>query len=121
MKLCFHMFAFLSVLLFSTMTNAGFVEGFEDIPLAEGFNQIEKGALSFGNEEIRFIERYLTSATNSFSDAKKFYGETLPQMGWNKKGESATKISFERDGEVLEINKESEKPLIVRLTVKSKN
>lgn len=121
MKLCFYTVVFLSAFLFSTQVKSAFVEGFEDIPLAEGLNQIEKGALSFGNEEIRLIERYLTSATLTFSEVINFYGETLPQMGWNKKSESETKTSFERDGEILEISEESNKPLIVRLTVKSKN
>ena len=41
-------------------------------------------------------------------------------MGWQKKHKNNQKISFERDGETLEISKESEKPLILRLVVKSK-
>ena len=108
-------------MLFTLQAKAAFVEGLEDIPLAEGLSLTENGSLSFGNEEIRLIERLLTSQTKNFQDVKKFYIETLPQMGWQEKENLENKISFEREGEVLEFNMESGKPLIVRLTVKSKN
>ena len=121
MKSGFYLFAFLVFLLFTLPVKAAFVEGLEDIPLAEGLTLAENGSLSFGNEEIRLIERLFISQTKTFQDVKKFYIETLPQMGWQKKENSENKISFEREGEVLEFNIESDKPLIVRLTVKSKN
>ena len=38
-----------------------------------------------------------------------------------KKNKNNNVILFERDGETLEITKESDKPLILRLVVKSKN
>lgn len=100
---------------------ASFVEGLEDIPLPEGVVQVENGSLSFGNEEIRLFESYLSAENKHFSSIIKFYRETLPQMGWQKKSETQEKIYFERDGETLEISKESEKPLILRLVVKSKH
>ncbi len=121
MKSFFYTLAFLSIFFFSQPAESAFIEGFEDLPLAEGLTQIEKGSLSFGNEEIRLIERYLTSNTISFSEVKNFYEETLPQLGWQPKEISENKISFERDGEILEIGAESVSPLIVRLMVKSKN
>ena len=99
---------------------ASFIEGLEDIPLAEGVTQIENGSLSFDNEEIRFFESYLSAEKQKFDNVIKFYKETLPQMGWQKKNENKDKILFERDGESLEITKESIKPLILRLIVKSK-
>ena len=100
--------------------NAAFVAGLEDIPMPGGLNQVENGNLSFGNEEIRLIEVYLTSENLSFEEVSRFYLETLPQMGWQLKKEKKQKLLFEREGETLEISKESAKPLIVRLTVKSK-
>lgn len=100
--------------------NAAFVEGLEDIPMPGGLNQVENGNLSFGNEEIRLIEVYLTSEDMSFEEVCRFYLDTLPQMGWLLKKEKKQKLLFEREGETLEISKESAKPLIVRLTVKSK-
>ncbi|MBR1948496.1 MAG: hypothetical protein IKA30_01730 [Alphaproteobacteria bacterium] len=101
----------------SFSAKASFVEGLEDIPLPVGVTQIENGYLSFGNEEIRLFESYLSAENQNFDNIIKFYTETLPQMGWQKKG----KTLFERDGETLEITKESDKPLILRLIVKSKN
>lgn len=105
---------------FNLQANAAFVEGLEDIPLPEGLSQVENGNLSFGNEEIRLIEAYLTSPELMFKQVANFYEETLPQMGWQIKRQRKGKILFEREGETLEISKESSNPLIVRLTVKSK-
>lgn len=100
---------------------ASFVEGLEDIPLPEKVTQIENGSLSFGNEEIRLFESYLSAEKQEFNNIVKFYNDTLPQMGWQKKNNNKQSILFERDGETLEITKESDKPLILRLVVKSKN
>lgn len=110
----------LLLLCFAWQARADFVEGLEDIPLPEGLSQVENGNLSFGNEEIRLIEAYLTSPDLMFQQVANFYEETLPQMGWQIKRQRKGKILFEREGETLEISKESTKPLIVRLTVKSK-
>jgi len=120
MKKYFFILA-LGWLFWGIETKAAFVEGLEDVPLPNGLNQIDNAALNFGNEEIRFIENYLTSTSLSFDDVKSFYAQTLPQIGWKKTKSTYEKILFERDGETLEINKESAKPLVVRLTVKSKN
>ena len=118
-------FVFLGLLLFSAFfyssAKASFVEGLEDIPLAEGLVQSENSLLSFGNEETRLIEVYLTSETTDFKSVGSFYKNTLPQMGWKLKSSQAYKLSFIREGESLEISNESSNPFVVRLTVKSKN
>ena len=103
------------------LVQAAFVEGLEDIPLADELVQSEGGFLNFGNEETRLIEVYFTSETTDFTSVATFYKTTLPQMGWKMVASRADKLSFDREGESLEINKESEKPFVVRLTVKSKN
>ena len=92
------------------VAHAAFVEGLEDIPLAEGLTQIESESLNFGNEESRLIEAYFKSDTSDFADIIAFYNTTLPQMGWKMKKKTKTSIVFEREGEVLEIKTESEKP-----------
>ena len=109
------------LMFWSKSANAAFVEGLEDVPLPNDLTQIENASLSFGNEEIRLIENYLTSSSLNFVQVCRFYEETLPQIGWKKTKKGDGKIVFERDGEILEIGKESENPLVVRLTVKSKN
>ena len=88
--------------------------------MLDGLSQIDNGSLSFGNEEIRLVESYMTSKTLSFDEVVVFYNNTLPQLGWNKKHDNNKNILFERDGETLEISKETENPLVIRLTVKSK-
>ena len=118
-KILFVLF-FVLMPFYINIASAVFVEGLEDVPLPEGVSQIENGILSFGNEEIRFFEAYLSSENKKFSEIKKFYEETLPQMGWDKKKKTEHRIMFERDGESLEVSVESKKPLIFRLVVKSK-
>ena len=56
-----------------------------------------------------------------FGKVKTFYQETLPQLGWKQTEDSADKIIFYREGEVLEIIRESAFPLRVYITVKSKS
>lgn len=121
MRYSLFLFAFiLSFVSTALPAKAIFVEGLEDIPIPDGLHQVDNGNLNFGNEEIRFIEAYLTSKHLDFAEIMAFYKETLPQMGWNDRKKSLDRIIFERDGETLEIARESATPLIIRLTVKSK-
>ncbi len=115
---------FFSILVLSTLfsfnAHAAFIEGLEDVPLLNGLQQVQKDNISFGNEESRLVEAYFTSSKIGFAKVEKFYIETLPQLGWIYQGKRDNILSFDRDGETLDIAKESTKPLIVRITVKSK-
>ncbi len=116
-----HIIIFLLMFgLMSQSVKAEFVEGLEDIPLPDGLTQVENGNLSFGNEEIRLIEAYLSSSVLDYAAVIHFYQQTLPQMGWKMKQKQDKLISFEREGESLDISEEAPKPLVIRLTVKSK-
>lgn len=106
--------------LFSFQTEAAFIEGLEDVPLLKGLEQTQKDNISFGNEESRLVEAYFTSSKIGFAKVEKFYIETLPQLGWIYQGKRDNALLFDREGETLEIVKESTKPLLVRITVKSK-
>ena len=99
---------------------ATFIEGLEDVPLMAGMKQLLNDNISFGNEESRLVETLLTSNKAGFKKVAAFYTNTLPQMGWTYQGTRNQTLIFEREGEVLELTKESDKPLLVRLTVKSK-
>ena len=112
---------FILTIIFFFSAKASFVEGLEDIPLPAELTQTEDTGLSFGNEEIRFIEMSFESKTLSFDKVISFYKETLPQMGWKITTISSSKLVSEREGESLEINRESASPLVIRLTLKSKN
>ena len=49
-----------------------FIEGFEDVPLMDGMTQIQKDTISFGNEESRFVEAYLTAQGSALRPWKSF-------------------------------------------------
>ncbi len=95
----------------------GFIEGMEDIPLPEQTIQIQGNNLSFGNEETRLVEAYLKSSSLKYSAVKKFYKETLPQLGWKIISETDTVLTFGRNQEELDIVTESKMPLIMRVTL----
>lgn len=100
---------------------AGFIDGFEDIPMPAGMHQMPNDNLSFGNEESRLVEAYLTGGKSSFKAIEEFYLDTLPQLGWHFRGKAGNSLSFDRDGERLDVVRESVLPLVVRITVKSQN
>ena len=106
--------------MFSISAKAAFIEGLEDIPVMDGLQQAANDNISFGNEESRFVEVVLTSATSKFANVRNFYTSTLPQMGWIFQGQRDNTLLFEREGEVIEISAESKEPLTIRITVKSK-
>lgn len=122
MKFRFSTICLIISLMMITNANAAnvFIEGLEDVPMLKGMTQVQKDNISFGNEESRLVEAYLTSSKVGFTRVEKFYTETLPQMGWTYQGKRDNTLTFYRDGEVLDIAKESVKPLVVRITVKSK-
>ncbi|MBR1841262.1 MAG: hypothetical protein IJ778_03950 [Alphaproteobacteria bacterium] len=103
-----------------------FVDGMDDVPLPEGMTQITQDDFSFGNEETRLLEAYLTEIRGAkktkmrFSKIGDFYRESLPQLGWIYQGNRGNDLLFYRDGETLELVRESVSPLIVRITVKTK-
>ena len=100
---------------------ATFVDGLEDIPLMKEMTQVQKDTISFGNEESRFVEAYLTSTKIGFKSVEHFYINTLPQLGWTYQGKRGDNtLIFYRDSEMMEIVKEVAQPLEVRITVKNK-
>lgn len=113
---------FISMLLLSSNVAADeFISGMDDIPLPSGMRQIHSADISFGNDEIRFNEAYITSERLSFSSVAGFYKETLPQLGWKFNNNKENALHFERDMEVLDIVAEKMKPLLIRITLKSKD
>lgn len=97
-----------------------FIDGLEDVPIMKGFTQIQNDNISFGNEESRFVEAYLTGSKVGFKAVEKFYTGTLPQLGWTYQGKRGNTLVFYREKESLEIVPEKIKPLIVRITVKNR-
>lgn len=108
------------LMMLSGNASSAFIDGMEDIPLPDGMHQITQDDLSFGNEETRLLEAYLTSKKLSFKKIAAFYEESLPQLGWNYQGNRGNNLLFYREGETLEIVRESASPLVVRVTQKTK-
>jgi len=106
---------------------ADFIEGMDDVPLPDDMSQITQDDISFGNEETRLLEAYLTpkriqktSVKKQFAKIGEFYKESLPQLGWIYQGNRGNDLLFYREGETLEVVKENNSPLLVRITVKTK-
>ncbi len=117
----FYKIFFLLMLFLPIRVNAEFVEGMADIPLMDGMKQIHSASISFGNDESRFDEAYMTSAKINFDKVCEFYKNTLPQLGWKFLSHDNAAVHFERDMEVLDIVLEKNKPTLVRITLKSKD
>lgn len=115
-------FLFLLAFMLSTanVRAAQFIEGMDDVPLPDGLSQITQDDISFGNEETRLLEAYLSAPKEKFSKVAEFYKQSLPQLGWIYQGSRSGNPLFYREGETLEVVKESSSPLIVRVTVKTK-
>ena len=115
-----YIYLFLAVILFIKPADAAFVEGMDDVPLYDGLSQITQDDFSFGNEETRLLEAYLTAKKLKFAKVAEFYKESLPQLGWIYQGNRGNDLVFYREGETLEVVREAVSPLIVRITVKTK-
>lgn len=110
---------FIATATISSAFAATFIDGMEDIPLMQGLQQVKSENIAFGNEESRFIEVYLSGKV-SFQAVEKFYMNTLPQLGWSFEEKKQESLVFYRDNDMIEIVKEKNKPLLVRITLKSR-
>jgi len=116
-------------MMFANPALCAFVEGMDDVPLPDNMGQITQDDISFGNEETRLLEAYITpkrvgaakiSARKQFENIQNFYKESLPQLGWIYQGNRGNDLLFYREGETLELVKENNSPLLVRITIKTK-
>ena len=73
-----YLFAFIFLISFSLAQakDFTFIDGLEDVPLMDNLKQSVDDTVSFGNEEARFVEVYLTSSKVGFKSVSKFYRET---------------------------------------------
>ena len=120
-KFCIYVLCFFCLTAVVAAKGITFVDGLEDVPLMKGLEQNTDNTFSFGNEESRFVETYLTSTKVGFKSVEKFYRESLPQLGWLYQGTYENTIVFYRDGETLLFQKENSKPLKIRVTVKNRS
>lgn len=121
MKKLLIIFVMVNLFIFGAAA-ADFIDGFEDIPLIEGFRQLDNQGFSFGNEESGYTEVVLEAKKHkTFDDVSEFYAEILPKLGWNLKSQGKTNLIFMRDDNTLEISRQKIKPLKISISLKSEN
>ena len=74
----------------------GFVDGFDELPLMPGLFSVADEALTFDKPAGRIVQAAARGAVD-IEAVRKFYGETVPQLGWRRAGGDR----FVRDGEAL--------------------
>ena len=102
------------LLLSSAPTWAGdaFLAEIEDVPLAPGLTEAA-GGLVFDSPTGRIVEASASGAVSA-EQVRRFYHETMAQLGWRSAGE----LQFRRDNETLKIAIDPRKtPLVVRFNL----
>ena len=105
---------FAALLLIAAEARAGeFLPGFDDLPVMPGLAAVDGAGIVFDTPGGRIIEGYAAGKVTKAS-VRKFYDETLPQLGWKRVGSS----EFRREGEQLKIDfKGEDRALTVRFTL----
>jgi len=75
-----------------------FVSGVEDLPLMPGLVQNADRSLIFDKPDGRIVEAVAAGAVTR-AGVLRFYGETLPELGWTGNGRV-----FRREGEELKLS-----------------
>ena len=75
-----------------------FIVGSDDVPLMEGLITLSDLDMSFDAPEGRIIQSVAYSDSLLPEQVKKFYAETLPQLGWKQEGKE-----YFREKEALSI------------------
>ena len=75
-----------------------FASAIDDLPIMEGLTEDRDFTLSFDAPDGRIVEIY-TAGQVTREAVLRFYGETLPQLGWKASGPTR----FLRDGEALHL------------------
>jgi len=83
-------------------TSAEFIKGSLDIPVAKGLEIISDEEVEFDSSSGSFASSTYQSK-NSIESIKKFYTETLPQMGWDLIEFSNHSSTFKRENQILKI------------------
>ena len=112
-RLAFLVFAAFLLLGASAGAGEGFVEGFEDLPLAPGLANVPEAGTGFDKPTGRIVVAYAQGKV-SRSTVEGFYKSTLPQLGWTPQPGG----SYLREGERLTIEiLDGEGALTVRYTL----
>ncbi len=84
-----------------------FFEALYDVPVMPGLQELPDQAMLFDKPDGRIASVVAASKTVGATDIARFYGETLPQMGWKKMAEN----QYVRAGDRLSMNIVRKPPL----------
>lgn len=79
----------------------GFVPGTEDLPLMPGLVAVAGSAVVFDKPEGRIVESTAHGKVRRYA-VTRFYGQTLPQLGWHHV--AGTAAAWTRAGERLNLD-----------------
>lgn len=98
--------------------NIKFIEGSDDIPLFSPLVKVEEGDVDFDSTSGS-VSSLIYESTVCPNKVRKFYVETMPQMGWRLRKNSQRKIIFYRQNQKFEIElvKENNRNLVKFLIV----
>ena len=92
----------------------GFLSAIPDLPLMPGLVELAERGVVFDKAGGRIVEAYAQGEVAGAA-VRRFYGDTLPQLGW----QASPAGSFLREGEKLEVAVLSEGGgTLVRFTLK---
>jgi hypothetical protein len=77
----------------------GYVADVADLPLMAGLEEVTDAGMAFDKPSGRIVEAYAHGAV-AVAAVRRFYRETLPQLGWQRLGRDR----FAREDERLEID-----------------
>jgi hypothetical protein len=77
----------------------GYVADVADLPLMAGLSEVEGAGVAFDKPGGRIVEAFAHGAVAKTA-VRRFYRETLPQLGWRRVGPDA----YAREGEMLKLH-----------------
>lgn len=86
-----------------------YVEGLEDLPLMPGLEAVPGETLVFDKPGGRIVQSTARGQVSA-QEVRRFYRDTVPQLGWHLSGTDR----FVKAGEVLRLEFRGKRPLTVR-------
>ena len=90
---------FVAALLAVGARAEGFVPGLDDLPLMDGLAEVAGSGTVFDQPAGRIVDAYAVGRVDADAVAR-FYGDTLPHLGWTP----VDAMTFTREGERLAIS-----------------
>ncbi|MBK1696998.1 hypothetical protein CKO21_07035 [Rhodovibrio salinarum] len=79
--------------------DSDYVADIVDLPLMEGLREVADAGMAFDKPSGRIVEAYAHGTVDTAA-VRRFYRQTLPQLGWQRLGQD----QFTREGERLQID-----------------